>query len=180
MTLRDRLPKPPSEDWWERRRQIRTNIVSLTIQTEELLFLFDDMQLITKETASLALLRSGTPFSEMQRYFEPLPGDEMYVQLRQSPPSGPGAEGFQSSPSPSFQIMCPRGELLHRMCVDQELYDMREAVIRGFQSMESLLLPYGRPSLSTDGNHVLLPAILQRGRCAPWMCIAILMPSGMY
>ena len=154
-------------DWWEDRRALRASIISIMMGQEDLLSVFDDTELITQEVSVEALLNCGITERDRRRYFDSIPGDNVLVRLRRVPPEEPDQRERDKNHTPLwFHIMCPRGEVIHRMCMDEGLYDAGQAVIRGFQGTEYLLLPHGGPHLSTDGTQILLPAILQRSGCS--------------
>ena len=157
--------QPRTSDWWDGRRAIRATIISNCRGHAEFLSMFDDMQLVPTDIAVRATEEAGVGANKMQRFFDTVPSDATLMRMRSDPRCSNTTSG-KPLPSTTFTVLCPRGELLRRMCAEKSLYRSIEATcIHGFGSATSLLLPYGEPKLSVCKSQVLLPGILRRTGC---------------
>ena len=152
--------------WWDGRRAIRAWIITQCKGHTEFLSMFDEMQLVPTDMALRATEEAGVGSNKVGRFFDTVPSDSTLMRMRSDPRCSHTTADKLLPTTTTFTVLCPRGELLRRMCAEKSLYRSLEATcIHGFGSTTSLLLPYGEPKLSVCKSQVLLPGILRRTGC---------------
>ena len=134
-------------DWWGQLRQLRSSILTCCMQHGgSSLCMFDDMLLVNKETVLHSMHSCGLHERTLSTFFQTMDGG--HYRLRTEPPTSGVHEEDEANhggPPSTLEVSCPRGSLLHRMCIEEGLYSPQDIMIRGFDSMDVLQLPFGRP-----------------------------------